>query len=118
MINVPRVAPRDSQTSGKPGRCPATQATLAAAVPLLLTLLVPAGGALAREARAPNEPPARIANVWGGLDHQPTEAWVERAEQAAGVAPSLQEQARETQIVRQLNLELLHGSGRTGAPAG
>jgi CheY-like chemotaxis protein len=96
------------------------QALLVAAIPLLCTLLLPGGAALAQEARAPNEAPARISNIWGGFDHQPTKSQVQSAERASGVAPSAQEESREAQIERQLNRELLKsaGAGWTGAAAG
>jgi hypothetical protein len=57
-----------------------------------------------------NEAPARIANIWGGFDHQPTESQVQRAEQAAGVAPDVKQQRRESQILRQLDQELLNSA--------
>jgi hypothetical protein len=86
-------------------------AVLAAAIPLLCTLIFPAEAALAREACLPNETPARIDNIWGGFDHQPTESYVQSAERARGVAPSAQEQSREARIVQQLDRELLQGAG-------
>jgi len=53
------------------------------------------------------EPPARIANIWGGFDHQPTESQVQHAEQARGVAPDAEQRRREERILRQLNRALL-----------
>lgn len=93
--------------------------TLVAAIPLLCAFLFPAGAVLAREARAPNETPVRIGNIWGGFDHQPTGPQVQSAERAGGIGPSAQEQSREAQIVQQLNRELLKSAsgGRTGAAA-
>lgn len=66
------------------------------------------------------ETPARIDNIWGGFDHQPDESRVQTAERAHGIAPTAQEQARETQILRQLNQQLLRGTGAgsAGAAAG
>jgi hypothetical protein len=101
----------ESQLSHKPqGHRPA-RTVLVAAIPLLCTLLIHAGAALAREARAPSETPVRIGNIWGGFDHQPIEAQVRSAERARGIAPSAQEQNREARIVRQLNRELLKSVG-------
>ncbi|HTW69838.1 MAG TPA: hypothetical protein VME47_08140 [Acetobacteraceae bacterium] len=87
---------------------------------LLGTLLLLAGPALAQEARAPKGPPARIDNVWGGFDHQPTQSEVESAERARGIAPSKQEQQRDARTVRQLYQELLGntGAGGVGTTAG
>jgi hypothetical protein len=103
--------PGERRTSRKRLRRLPRPAFLAAAIPLLCTLMFPAGAALAREALAPNETPARIDNIWGGFDHQPTEIQVQSAERAAGVAPSAQEQSREARIVQQLDQELLGSAG-------
>jgi hypothetical protein len=119
MITTSHPTPRESQTSRKPpGNLPG-RAVLIAAIPLLCTLLISAGAALAREARA-NEPPVRIGNIWGGFDHQPTESQVRSAERVRGIAPGAQEQTREARIVRQLNRELLKSTvaDGTGAAAG
>jgi len=112
--------PGEIQTSPEPTRHLPRQTVLIAAIPLLCTLLLPARAALAREARVPNEGPARISNIWGGFDHQPTKSQVQIAERARGVAPSAQEQSREAQIMRQLNRELLKsvGVGWTAAIVG
>jgi hypothetical protein len=107
ILTVFRPNPLASQMSRKPPRHLPNRSVLVAAIPLLCTLLLPARAALAEEARVPNETPARIANIWGGFDHQPIESQVQSAERAAGVAPSAQEQRREAQIVRQLNQELI-----------
>ncbi len=66
---------------------------------------------VAPRALVSNAAPARIANVWSGFDHQPTESQVQRAEQARGVAPDAREQRRETRILRQLDQELLKSTG-------
>jgi hypothetical protein len=111
--------PVQSQTSRKLPRYQPRTAVLAVAIPLLCTLLLPAGVALAEEARAPNKTPAHIGNIWGGFDHQPKESQVQSAERAIGIAPSAQEQRREAQIVQQLNQELLgRTAGNTGATGG
>jgi hypothetical protein len=66
-----------------------------------------------RRAPASREAPARIANIWGGFDHQPTESHVEHAERARGVAPSAEQQRRESRILRELNRALLKSAGAT-----
>src|SRR5271168_3718656 len=106
MITVSRPTPGQSQTSPKPPRRLPRRAIPVTAISLLCTLLLPAGPALAQQTRAPRETAARIGNIWGGFDHQPTISQVQSAERASGVAPSAQEQSREAQIVRQLNQEL------------
>jgi hypothetical protein len=90
------------------------------AMTLFYVFHVPAGTARAQELRAGNEAPARIDNIWGGFDHQPTEFQVQSAERARDVAPSSQQQRRETRIVRQLYREVLKNSevSRSGAAAG
>ena len=95
-------------------------AVLIGAIPLLCTLLLPAGGAFAEGSRRAIEIPARIGNIWAGLDHQPTKSQVQSAERDRSVAPSAQEQNREAQIVQQLYREILTSAsgGRTGAAAG
>jgi hypothetical protein len=110
-FSVSRQNPGERRTSRKRPRHLPRPAVLAAAIPLLGTLMFPVGAALAREAPSPNETPARIANIWGGFDHQPTESEVQSAERARGVAPSAQEQNREERIVQQLDQELLGSAG-------
>ena len=110
-FSVSRPNQGERRTSRKRPRHLPCPAVLAAAIPLLCTLMFPAGAALAREAPAPNETPARIANIWDGFDHQPTESQVQSAERASGVAPSAQEQNREERIVQQLDQELLGSAG-------
>lgn len=104
----------------KPPRHLSHRAMPVAAIALLCTVLLPAGAALAREARAPHETRVRIGNIWDGFDHQPTEFQVRSAERARGVAPSAQERSREAQIVRRLSQELLTNAGVdiTSAAAG
>jgi hypothetical protein len=111
VITTSHLTPGESQTSRKPPGHPLGRTVLVAAIPLLCTLLIFAGAALAREARTPNDTPVRIGNIWGGFDHQPTESQVRRAERARGIAPSAQEQSREARIVRRLNRELLKSIG-------
>ena len=106
-FSVSRLNRGERRTSRKRTLHLPRSAVLAAATPLLCTLMFPAGAALAREAPAPNETPARIANIWGGFEHQPTEFRVQSAERASRVAPSSQEQSREAQIVQQLYQQLM-----------
>jgi hypothetical protein len=108
------------QASRKPSRHLRRPAVLVAAIALLCTVLFLAGAALAQEARAPQEAPARIGNIWGGFDHQPTESQVENAERARGTASSAQQESLEAQIVQQLYQQLLKsaGGGRSGAASG
>lgn len=110
-FTVSRLNPGERRTLCERQRHLRRPAVLAAAIPLLCTLIFPAGAALAREACSPNETPARIDNIWGGFDHQPTESQVQSAERASGVAPSAQEQSREARIVQQLDQELLQSAG-------
>jgi hypothetical protein len=58
-----------------------------------------------------SEAPARIANIWGGFGHQPTESEVQRAEQARGVAPNAEQQRRDWRILQQLDRALLKNAG-------
>ena len=66
-------------------------------------LVLGVGSALAQETCRLNETPARIGNIWGGFNHQPTKSQVQSAERTRGVASSVQEENREAQIVQQLN---------------
>jgi hypothetical protein len=117
MITVSGPVAGQSRPPRQPQRRLSGRTALAAAIPLLCALLLPAGAAFGQRAGAPNEAPARIGNTWNGFDHQPTQSQVHGAERASGVAPSAQEQRREAQIVRELNEQLLNsaGAGRTGA---
>lgn len=120
MITTSPQARRENHTSGWFPRRLQGRAGMAVAIPLLCAFLLPAGIAHAHEARARNEVPARIDNIWGGFDHQPTESQVRSAELARGIAPSAQEQRRETRIERQINQEILKTAlaGNTDAAAG
>jgi hypothetical protein len=110
-FGVTRPNSGETRTSRKRPRHLPRSAVLAVAIPLLCPLIFSPGAALAQEASESNRTPARIGNIWGGVDHQPTESRVRSAERAAGVAPSAQEESREEQIVRQLNQQLLQGVG-------
>jgi hypothetical protein len=110
-FTVFRPHPGERRTSRKRPRHLPRPAVLAAAIPLLCTVMFSVGAALAREAPAPNETPASIDNIWGGFAHQPTKSPVQSAERASGVAPSAQEQSREAQIVQQLYQKLLRNAG-------
>lgn len=68
------------------------------------------GTPVAQTTPVSNEAPARIANIWGGFDHRPTESPVQRAEQARGVAPDVKDERREVRILRQLDQQLLKSS--------
>ena len=89
---------------------------LATAIALLCTVLLSAGTALAQQASASKEAPARIGNIWGGFDHQPTESQVKSAERARGIASSAQQQTLEAQIVQQLYQQVLRSAG-AGIPS-
>jgi len=119
ILGDDRKQPFSQSTFRKRLRCLSRWTVVVVTIPLLCTLLLPAGVVRAQEARAPNETPARIDNVWGGFDHQPTASEVQSAERARGVAPSAQEQRRVARTLRQLNQELLKnaGAGTTGSAA-
>ncbi len=42
-----------------------------------------------------DQPPARIANIYGGRNHQPTRAEVEQRERAAGIQPGAARQSAD-----------------------
>jgi len=44
-------------------------------------------------------PPARIGNIWGGFNHQPTASEVQNREKAAGISLSTAQQERERAIL-------------------
>jgi hypothetical protein len=115
-----RANPRECQTSRRPQRHLPHRALVAAAIALLCAVLLPAGVALAQEASASKEVPARIGNIWGGFNHQPTESQVQSAERVRGIASSAQQQTLEAQIVQQLYQQVLKSAGasRTSAAAG
>jgi len=52
-------------------------------------------------------PPARIDNIYGGLDHQPTQSEVQDRERAAGVGANTAQQQRNAATVDQLYEQLL-----------
>jgi hypothetical protein len=60
-------------------------------------------GANARAIR----PPSRIANIYGGLDHQPTRSEVEDRQRAAGIGQNLRQRAADDEIVEKLYEELM-----------
>jgi hypothetical protein len=63
----------------------------------------------------PGGPPVRIDNVYGGLDHQPTQSEVQDRERAAGVGANTAQQQRNAATVDQLYEQLL--SRPPGDPA-
>lgn len=58
---------------------------------------------------ANSKPPTRIANIYGGLNHQPTRGEIENRERAAGIEP----RSTNDDAVRQL-YELLMTKAHTG----
>jgi hypothetical protein len=102
--------PGEFRTSRERSRHLLRPAVLAVTIPLLCSLIFPAGAALAREEPPPNETPARIDNIWGGFDHQPIESKVQSTEHASDVAPDAREQSREARIVQQLYQKLLRNA--------
>ena len=120
MTTISRRTPGERQTACKPSPRLPGRTVLVTTISALFALLFPVGAPFAQEACAPNDWPARIGNIWGGFDHQPTESQVQSAERASGVAPSAQEQRREEEIVQKLGQELLKsaGAGSTGTAPG
>lgn len=51
-------------------------------------------------------PPTRIANIYDGFDHQPSQSQVERHEQAAGIDLNRSQQERDAATVNELYQEL------------
>jgi hypothetical protein len=52
------------------------------------------------------KPPSRIANIYGGLNHQPTRSEVENRERAARIGPSARQQSADDEVLRRLYQEL------------
>jgi hypothetical protein len=55
----------------------------------------------------PGGPPVRIDNIYGGLDHQPTQSEVQDRERASGLGLSAAQQQRNAATVDQLYEQLL-----------
>lgn len=55
----------------------------------------------------PGGPPVRIDNIYGGLDHQPTQSEVQDRERAAGLGASTTQQQRNAATVDKLYEQLL-----------
>ena len=55
----------------------------------------------------PNGPPVRIDNIYGGLDHQPTQSEVQDRERASGRGLSTAQQQRNAATVDKLYEQLL-----------
>lgn len=55
--------------------------------------------ALAQTSVAEGRAPARIGDIWSGLDHQPTSSEVQAREKAAGISVSAEQQERDTAIL-------------------
>jgi hypothetical protein len=51
-------------------------------------------------------PPARIGNIWGGFNHQPTASEVQDREKAAGISLSTAQQERESAILDDIYKQL------------
>jgi hypothetical protein len=51
--------------------------------------------------------PARNANIWGWKDHEPVPSEVQKKEQAAGIAPSPQQQRADDRELESLYRSLL-----------
>ncbi len=78
----------------------------------LASLQLLAGLALAAAAPALQPtPPARIANEWGGKDHQPTRAGVNAAEQALGIGLSRAQKQAEDRQLETIERQLLKNAG-------
>jgi hypothetical protein len=54
--------------------------------------------------------PTREGNVWGGRDHQPTEAEVSRKEAVAGIALAPTQRALNAATVNELFRQVMHQS--------
>lgn len=61
-------------------------------------------------AQSQGSPPARIANEWDGLDHQPTRNSVRDAEHARGYTLSAKQKQSEDQQLDAIQRQLLPGS--------
>ena len=72
--------------------------------------LIGAGGpaiAVGPGAAAPEQPPARIGNIWNAIPHQPAQGDVSSAEQGVGIAPNPSQNQRIDRELDELNRELL-----------
>jgi hypothetical protein len=52
-------------------------------------------------------PPGRIADIYGGLNHQPTRSEVESRERAASIEPNTRQRAADDDVIRELYEKLL-----------
>jgi hypothetical protein len=59
-------------------------------------------------------PPAKIANEWGGLDHQPTREGVRDAERARGIVLSSRQKQSERSELEAIQRQLLEGPPTAG----
>jgi hypothetical protein len=64
-------------------------------------------------ALADSAPPPRIANIYGGFDHQPTESEVSRRERAAGINLDSNQANRDAATVDELYRELENNAAKT-----
>jgi hypothetical protein len=83
------------------------QPTTAAALLALWTLMFFAVSCLTLASAEPGGPPVRIDNIYGGLDHQPTQSEVQDRERASGLGLSTAQQQRNAATVDKLYEQLL-----------
>jgi hypothetical protein len=78
---------------------------------LLCGITAVSPGLCPRALAEPAPPPARIANIYGGLNHQPKRAEAERLERAAGFEPSARRRSQDDAALRGLYVELIQKAG-------
>jgi hypothetical protein len=83
------------------------ESTATAALFVLCTLMFFAVSCCSLASAESGGPPARIGNIYGGLDHQPTQSDVQDRERAAGVGANTAQQQRNAATVDQLYEQLL-----------
>jgi hypothetical protein len=64
-----------------------------------------------------DKPPARIANIYDGRDHQPTRSDVREREQAKGIAPNVKTRSQEDETLAQIYRQLIGKPFAVAAPA-
>jgi hypothetical protein len=74
---------------------------------VLWTLMFFAASCRTLASAEPGGPPVRIGNIYGGLDHQPTQSEVQDRERAAGVGANTTQQERNAATVDKLYEQLL-----------
>lgn len=89
-------------------RLPFGREPAATAAPLVLwTLMFFAVSCRTLASAEPGGPPVRIDNIYGGLDHQPTQSEVQDRERASGLGLSTAQQQRNAATVDKLYEQLL-----------